>query len=115
MNPLQGRGFTLNIKPYFLQNIKVKKIKCQPLQFLFGALRVNLPILTSPLLLYKVPKCGPDKDRNVYNFGRYGMSSGEVSAERMMILPRECPTKLKIDKTLYSVTKSLKLFHLIII
>ena len=25
VNPLLGRGFTQNIKPYFLQNIKVKK------------------------------------------------------------------------------------------
>ena len=30
------------IKPYFLQKIKVKKIKCRLLQFLFGALRVKV-------------------------------------------------------------------------
>ena len=34
MNPLLGRGFTRNIKPYFLRKIKVKKL----LQFLLGAL-----------------------------------------------------------------------------
>ena len=28
-------------KPYFLQKIKVKKLKCRLLQFLFGALRVS--------------------------------------------------------------------------
>ena len=42
VNPLLGRGFTLNIKPYFLTKIKVKKIKCCLLQFLFGTLRVKL-------------------------------------------------------------------------
>ena len=42
MNPLLGRGFTCNIKPYFLRKIKVKKIKCHLLQFLFGTLRVSL-------------------------------------------------------------------------
>ena len=31
----------MNIKPYFLRKIKVKKLKCHLLQFLFGALRVN--------------------------------------------------------------------------
>ena len=37
-----SRGFILKIKPYFLRKIKVKKLKCLLLQFLFGALRVNL-------------------------------------------------------------------------
>ena len=41
VNPLLGRGFTWKIKPYFLQKIKVKKLKCRLLQFLFGALRVK--------------------------------------------------------------------------
>ena len=41
MNPLLGREFTRNIKPYFLQKIKVKKLKCRLLQFLFGSLRVK--------------------------------------------------------------------------
>ena len=31
----------MNIKPYFLRKIKVKKIKCCLLQFLFGTLRAN--------------------------------------------------------------------------
>ena len=31
----------IKIKPYFLQKIKVKKLKCGLLQFLFGALRIN--------------------------------------------------------------------------
>ena len=39
VNPLLGRGFTRNIKPYFLRKIKEKK--CRLLQFLPGALRVN--------------------------------------------------------------------------
>ena len=28
-------------KPYFLRKIKVEKLKCRLLQFLYGALRVN--------------------------------------------------------------------------
>ena len=32
-----------NIKPFLLQKIKVKKLKCR-LQFLFGTLRVNLRV-----------------------------------------------------------------------
>ena len=42
VNPLLGRGFTLNIKPYFLRKINLKKLKCRLLQFLFGALRVKV-------------------------------------------------------------------------
>ena len=42
VNPLLGRGFTWNIKPYFLRKIKEKKIKCRLLQFLLGALRVKI-------------------------------------------------------------------------
>ena len=41
MNPLLGRGFTWNIKPSFLRKIKVKKLKCCLLQFLFSAFRVK--------------------------------------------------------------------------
>ena len=41
MTPLPSREFSWNIKPYFLWEKKVKKIKCRLLQFLFGALRVN--------------------------------------------------------------------------
>ena len=43
-NPLLE--FTWKIKPYFLQKIKVKKLKCHLLQFLFGTLRVNLSLFT---------------------------------------------------------------------
>ena len=39
-----------NIKPYFLQKIKVKKIKCCLLQFLFGVLKVK-PVLVMLLFL----------------------------------------------------------------
>ena len=35
----------------------------------------DLPMLTSPLLLYSVPKCGPDSERKVYIFGKYGINS----------------------------------------
>ena len=42
--PLLSRGFTSKIKPYFLRKIKIKKLKCRLLQFLFGALRVKLTI-----------------------------------------------------------------------
>ena len=43
VDSLQGRGFTITwkIKSFVLLKIKVKKIKCRLLQFLFGALRVN--------------------------------------------------------------------------
>ena len=42
VNPLLSRGFTWKIKPYFFFKDKSKKLKCRLLQFLFGALRVNL-------------------------------------------------------------------------
>ena len=42
VNPLPSRGFTCNIKPYFLQKIKVKLIKVSCAAILLGALRVNL-------------------------------------------------------------------------
>ena len=35
-----------------------------------------MPALTSPLLLYIVPMCGPDKLRNVWNFEEKAASSG---------------------------------------
>ena len=31
----------MKIKPYFLQKMKIKKLKCRLLQFLFGAFRVK--------------------------------------------------------------------------
>ena len=42
MNSLLGRGFTLKKQAVFSSKDKSKiKITCRPLQFLFGALRVN--------------------------------------------------------------------------
>ena len=41
LNPLLGRGFTRNIKPYFFFERYSKILKCRLLQFLFGALRVK--------------------------------------------------------------------------
>ena len=41
VNRLLGRGFTLNIKPYFLPKIKVKIIKVLSAANLLGALRVD--------------------------------------------------------------------------
>ena len=35
----------------------------------------DLPMLTSPLLLYSVPRCDPDSERKVYIFGKYGIKS----------------------------------------
>lgn len=53
--------------------------------------------MTSPLELYKVPKCGPDKDKNVCNRGSRGLICGLASAERTIIVPSEWPTKLILD------------------
>lgn len=53
-----------------------------------------LPILTNPLLLYKVPKCGPESDKKVCSLGRRNFICGLVKADLIIILPRECPTKL---------------------
>ena len=44
-----SRGFTWNIKLYFLQKIKVKKLKCRLLQFLFGTLKVKTSFCSSAL------------------------------------------------------------------
>ena len=41
MNPLLGRGFTCDIKPYFLRKIKEKKKKVLPAVVLFGSLRIK--------------------------------------------------------------------------
>ena len=51
VNPLLGRGFTCNFKPYFLWKIKVNKLKCHLLQFLFGFLRVNMFKFTVTLFI----------------------------------------------------------------
>lgn len=55
---------------------------------------VNLPALTNPLELYKVPRCGPLSDRNVCSFPKNGFICGRAKADRMMMVPSECPTKL---------------------
>ena len=52
MNPLLGRGFTLNIEPYFLQKLKVKKIKCRLLHFFFGTLGIKVSEGTHVNLFY---------------------------------------------------------------
>lgn len=49
-------------------------------------------MLTSPLVLYRVPRCGPDKDRNVYNRGKSGLICGRDSAERTIMVPKEWAT-----------------------
>lgn len=54
----------------------------------------DTPAFTKPLVLYRVPKCGPLKLRNVCKRGRSGRSCGRVRALRMIMVPRECPIKL---------------------
>lgn len=49
-------------------------------------------MLTRPLVLYRVPRCGPDSDRNVYKRGRSGRICGRDSAERTIIVPKEWAT-----------------------
>lgn len=53
------------------------------------------PMLTSPLLLYRVPRWGPERDRNVYSLGIRWLSLGRVITDRIIRFPRECPTKLE--------------------
>uniref|UniRef100_A0A182TVW9 Uncharacterized protein n=1 Tax=Anopheles melas TaxID=34690 RepID=A0A182TVW9_9DIPT len=50
------------------------------------------PILTSPLELYSVPRCGPDSDRNVCSRDSSGRICGRASADRTMIVPSEWAT-----------------------
>ena len=52
------------------------------------------PMLTSPLLLNKVPRWGPDSERNVWSLGRSSAIWGRDIAERIIRLPSECPIKL---------------------
>lgn len=52
----------------------------------------NLPILTSPLVLYNVPKWGPDNDRNVCSRGNNERICGRAKALRTIIVPKECAT-----------------------
>lgn len=49
-------------------------------------------MLTRPLELYKVPKCGPDKERNVYSLGSNGRICGRDNADRTIIVPNEWAT-----------------------
>ena len=51
-------------------------------------------MLTRPLLLYRVPRCGPTSDRKVCRRPSRGFILGLASAARMMTLPSEWPTKL---------------------
>ena len=51
-----------------------------------------LPILTRPLELYRVPKCGPDKLKNVCNFGSKCFNWGLDKADLTIMVPRECAT-----------------------
>lgn len=51
-----------------------------------------IPILTKPLLLKSVPKCGPDNERNVCNRGRNGRNCGRDNADRTIIVPNEWAT-----------------------
>lgn len=53
--------------------------------------------MTRPLLLYNVPKCGPDKERNVCNRGSKCFICGLVIADLMMMFPKECPMKLILE------------------
>lgn len=52
----------------------------------------NIPILTKPLLLNNVPKCGPDNERNVCNLGKMGRNCGLDNADRTIIVPNEWAT-----------------------
>lgn len=51
-----------------------------------------IPMLTMFELLYNVPKCGPDKDKNVCSLDKIGRNFGLDKAERTIIVPNECAT-----------------------
>ena len=42
VNPLLGKGFTLNIKPYSILKIKVKNIQVSSAAIMHGSIRVRL-------------------------------------------------------------------------
>ena len=75
MNPLLGRGFTWNIKPYFLRKIKVKKIVVCWLFFFFFFFCVIIIYISSTcgallvaqyqLLIKRILAClnSPDSDK----------------------------------------------------
>ena len=52
MNPLLSRGFTRNIKPYFLRKIKVKIIIVSSAAILLGALRVKIACIYGGSILF---------------------------------------------------------------
>ena len=57
VKPLLGRRFTINIKPFFLRKIKVKKttnIKVSSAAILLGSLRVNVTTSVLHFLLSEV-------------------------------------------------------------
>ena len=60
MNPLLGRGFTRNVKPYFLRKIKVI-ISVAYAAILLGALRVNVSLVECTHVL-------SDKGLEVHNW-----------------------------------------------
>lgn len=57
--------------------------------YIYKTIVGHIPILTKPLLLNNVPKCGPDKERNVCNRGRIIRSWGRDNADRTIIVPNE--------------------------
>lgn len=46
-------------------------------------------MLTNPLLLYKVPKCGPESDKKVCSLGSKNFICGLVRADLIIIFPNE--------------------------
>lgn len=46
-------------------------------------------MLTKPLVLNNVPKCGPERDKNVCNRVRSGLICGRDKADRTIIVPSE--------------------------
>jgi hypothetical protein len=61
--------------------------------------------LTSPLLLYKVPRCGPESDKKVCSLGSRNFIWGLVKADLIITLPREWPTKLILVGRMLLVSK----------
>lgn len=55
---------------------------------------INLPMFTRPLLLYSVPRWGPERDRKVCRRGSKYFIWGLAMAARMIMFPKEWPTKL---------------------
>ena len=69
-----GRGFTRNIKPYFLQKRTVKrKLKCRLLQFLFGTFRsmYNKQMLAHDIFVQKWHVQAPNMTPYPQNIGSF--------------------------------------------